>query len=256
MLENTLLVTSIAPHNIENQHLAIESWLRLGFSVTSLNTQSDVDDLKPLFGGVEFVAVHKDVGAEPGRPQISLNDVIGFLDSRGSPVCGLIKPDIHLQATPVALQFIIEEAKGSLVYASRTDVNSLDDATGDICKSSFDVFLFDHEILKAFPSTELCLGQSWWDLWLAYCLIRAPGRFPLKFVAFRFATHLVNGSNCEDGSAYDRYGMHFAKFLDQGTHDALLAQPPEMLRKSLEAISLNVAMAILFESRWLSCFPE
>ena len=255
MPENTLLVTSISPHNIENQQLAIESWLRLGFSVSSLNAEPEIDALKPLFRDVEFVAAQRGTGAGSGRSPVSFNDAVGFLNSRGSPVCGLIKSDIHLRATPAALQFLMEEAKGSLVYASRTDVNSLDDPTGDICKSSFDVFLFDREILKTLPPTELCLGQSWWDLWLPYCLIRLPGSFPLKFVSFPFATHIMNARNREEGGDYDRYGMHFARFLDLSTHDALLSQPPGMLRKSLEAISLNVAMAIFFESRWLSCFP-
>jgi hypothetical protein len=256
MSNPTLLVTSIAPHNIENQQRAIESWLRLGFSVSSLNTPSEVDQLKPLFGNVEFVAVQRDARADCGKPLVYLNDVVAFLASRGSPVCGLINSDIHLRATPETVRYLLAEAKSAMVLASRTDVKTLDDATGEIYKFGFDVFLFDRAILDILPSTEFCLGQPWWDLWLASCLMHTPRKFPLKFAAFPVAFHIEDAKNCGDDGNHEKYGMQFAKFLDLSTHDSLLKQPPAMLRSSLESLSLNVAMAILFECQWLSCFPE
>jgi hypothetical protein len=256
MSDRTLLVTSIAPHNVENQQRAIASWLRLGFSVSSLNTPSEIDLLKPLFGGVEFVAVQRDARADCGKPLVYLNDVVAFLASRGSPVCGLINSDIHLRATPETVQYLLEEAKNSMVLASRTDVKTLDDTTGEVYKFGFDVFLFDRLILDILPPTEFCLGQPWWSHWLPSCLIRPPRKFPLKFVSFPIAFHIEHAKNYGNDGNYEKYGIHFAKFLDQGTHDALLKQSPETLRSSLESLRLNVAMAILFESQWISCFPE
>lgn len=256
MNEDTPLVTCIIPHNIENQKLAIVSWLQLGFSVYSLNTQSEIDVLKTHFAGVEFIAVLSGADVQDGHCPASLTNVIGLLESRGASVCGLIKSDIHLSATPASLRFVMEAARNSLVFASRADVDSLDVAVGSICKSGFDFFLFDRAILKLLPVTELCLGQPWWDLWLPYCLVKQPGHFPLKFVSYPFARHVITTKSCEEGSDFERNGLLFAKFLDQGAHAALSTQPPEVLRASLATMGLNVAMAILFESQWLSCFPE
>ncbi len=256
MTEDIPLVTCITPHNIENQQLAIESWLRLGFSVCSLNTQSEIDVIKAHFAGVEFVAVISDAGAQSGHSPISLTEVFGFIESRGASICGLIKSDIHLSATPASLRFVMGAARNSLVFASRADVNALDAAAGEICKSGFDFFLFDRAILRLLPVTELCLGQSWWDLWLPYCLVKQPGHFPLKFVSYPFARHVITTKSSEEGSDLERNGLLFAEFLDQGAHAALSTQTPEVLRASLAAMGLNVAMAILFESQWLSCFPE
>jgi hypothetical protein len=256
MPEPTLLVTSIAPHNIENQQRAIESWLRLGFAVTSLNAPSEIEELKPFFGNVEFVAVQRDAQADCGKPLVYLNDVVAFLGSHGTPVCGLINSDIHLRATPETVRYLLEEAKNSMVLASRTDVKTLDDATGEVYKFGFDVFLFDRAILETLPSTEFCLGQPWWDYWLASCLIRLPRQFPLKFASLPITIHIEQASNLHNDDNYRKYGLQFAKFLDQGTHNALLKQTPETLRGSLETLSLNVAMAILFECQWISCFPE
>jgi hypothetical protein len=256
MSERPLLITSIAPHNIENQQLAIASWLRLGFSVSSLNTPSEIDKLKPLFGNVEFVAVQKDARADCGKPLVYLNDVVAFLRSRGTPVCGLINSDIHLRATPESVRYLLEEARNSMVLASRTDVIASDDTTGEIYKFGFDVFLFDRAILEILPPTEFCLGQPWWDYWLASRFIKSPQstpcKFSLKLVAFPFAIHVKHEKYWDHGGNYEKYGMHFAKLLDPGTHSALLAQSPETLRKSLQSLSVNVAATVLLQSQWIS----
>ena len=256
MSEPTLLVTSIAPHNIENQQRAIASWLRLGFSVSSLNTPSEIDKLRPLFGNVEFVAVQRDARADCGKPLVYLNDVIAFLGARGSPICGLINSDIHLRATPETVRYLLEEAKNSMVLANRTDVTTFDDVTGEVYKFGFDVFLFDRAILGILPSTEFCLGQPWWDHWLASRFINSSrnvaGKFSLKLVAFPFAIHVKHEKYWDQGGNYEKYGIHFAKFLDQGTHDALLTQSPEILRNSLYTLSVNVAAAILLQGQWIS----
>jgi hypothetical protein len=256
MPERPLLVTSIAPHNVENQQRAIASWLPLGFAVASLNTPSEIDRLKPLFGGVEFVAVGRDARADCGKPLVYLDDVVAFLAARGSPVCGLINSDIHLRATPEIVRHLLKEAGNSMVLASRTDVNTLDDSAGEVYKFGFDVFLFDRAILGTLPSTEFCLGQPWWDLWLPSCLIRPPRRFALKFASSPFAYRVGPPEKTDADDGYEKCGMRFAAFVDPGTHDALRRQAPETRRNSLESLSVNVAMAILFECQWISCFPE
>lgn len=256
MSDDTPLVTCITPQNIDNQQLAIESWLRLGFSVSSLNTPSEISVLKPHFAGVEFLAVQKRASAEVGRCAVYLDDALARIDAHGASVGGLIKSDIHLSATPASVRFLVKSARNSLLLASRADVDSLDAAAGEICKSGFDFILFDRAILRLFPVTELCFVQSWWALWLPYCLVRQPGRFPLKFVSYPFARRIIMASSCEEGGDFEQEGLRFAKLLDQSAYAALSTQSPEAMKSSLTAMRLNVAMAILFESHWLSCFSE
>jgi len=259
MTEHTMLVTSIAPHNVKNQQLAIESWLRLGFTVASLNTPSEIDQLKPRFGNVEFIAVQRDARVDCGKPLVYLNDVIAFLGSRGSPVCGLVNSDIHLHATPAAVRFLLEEAKNSMVIANRMDVNTLDDAAGEIYKFGFDAFLFDRAVLATLPSTEFCLGQPWWDYWLASRFINspqsAPCGFSLKMVAFPFAIHVKHEKHWDQDGNYEKYGMHFAKCLDPQTYATIKTQSPATMRNALHNLSINVAATVLLQGKWISYVP-
>lgn len=252
MPEPITLVTSIAPRNIENQQSAIESWLRLGFSVTSLNTQTEADTLRQHFRGINFSVVSRDASADCGKPLVFLNDVLGFLSRRGSPVCGLINSDIHLRASPMVVQFLLEQARKAMVLFSRTDVAGLDDPAGTVYKHGFDGFLFDKEILGFLPSTDFCLGQPWWDYWFPSYLLRLLRQYPLKYVAFPLAVHVKHELNWNDEGNYEKYGMHFLKILDPRSHDAFLAYAPDQLRKSLNAYSFNVAASILLQSQWLS----
>lgn len=256
MTERTLLVTSIAPHNIENQQLAIESWLRLGFSVTSLNSPAEMAQLETEFKDVEFVGVQKDALEDCGKPLVYLNDVISFIKANGSPVCGLVNSDIHLQATPATIGYLIGQAKGSMVLCNRTDVDSLEQDAGEVYKYGFDVFLFDRLVLDMLTPTEFCLGQPWWDYWLASRFIKspqgAPCRFPLKLASFPFAVHVRHEKQWDHSGNYEKYGLHFAKYLDASTHEALRAQPAATLRNSLYSVSVNVAATVLLQAQWLS----
>jgi hypothetical protein len=74
-----MLITSLAPYNVENQRRAIDSWLRAGFSVTSLNAEAEIDQCREAFPGIQFHAVAQDARAECGRPLVYLDDVFAFL---------------------------------------------------------------------------------------------------------------------------------------------------------------------------------
>lgn len=260
MVERTLLVTSIAPHNIQNQQLAIESWMRLGFSVTSLNASSEIEQLKPVFSDVEFVAVEKDALQDCGKPLVYLNDVIEFLHANGSPVCGLINSDIHLRATSEMINYLIGQAKGSMVICNRTDVDTLDQDAGEIYKFGFDAFLFDKAVLDMLTPTEFCLGQPWWDYWLASRFMQSPqtgpSKFAFKLASFPFAVHVRHEKKWDHSGNYQKYGLHFAKYLDPATYNSLNPQSPDVLRNSLYSLSVNVAATLLLQAQWLSYVPK
>lgn len=256
MPDKTLLVTSLNMRDIDHQQQAVASWLRLGFSVVSLNVQADIEALRPHFENVEFVAVADAASGGQHEPSIAFAEAVDYLKAHGTSVCGIIRPDIRLRATPDAVRFLLEEARDSLLYASRTDVDGAEAETGEIHKSGFDVFLFDRKMLASLPAVGLCLNRAWWDLWLPYSLMRPPQGHVLKFAAFPFAFHHARTARDEEAAEYRQDGLTFAEFLDRGAHAALQVQPAELLGRSLEAMRLNVAMSILFESRWITRFPE
>lgn len=246
------LVTSVAPHNIESQRRAIDSWLHAGFSVTSLNIEPEIAQCRGAFPDIDFQPVVRDARPECGRPLVYLDDIFAFLKRHGSDVCGLINSDIHLRADEAKVRYVVDQARGSLVLACRTDVESLDNRIGEVYKHGYDVFLFDRAILDLVPSSKFCLGQPWWDYWFPSRFFRPPRPIPLKLVTFPFAAHVKHSSNWNRDRNFEKYGLYCMQFSEPDKARALANQPSEQLRLSIGLYSVQIARTIWQRCQWLS----
>lgn len=256
MREPVNLVTSVAPHNVENQRRAIDSWLRAGFSVTSLNAESEIAQSQRLFPEINFQPVTRDASSECGRPLVYLDDVFAYLRKNGSEVCGLINSDIHLRTDEATIRYVVEQARGSLLLACRTDVESLDSRIGEVFKHGFDVFLFGRGILDLVPSSRFCLGQPWWDYWFPSCFINPRRPTPLKLITFPFVAHIKHSSDWNRDRNFEKYGLHCMQYFEPAKRQELMKQPTEQLRLSIGLYSVQVAQAIWRHSQWLSYAPN
>ena len=252
MREQVNLVTSVAPHNVENQRRAMDSWLRAGFSVTSLNAAAEIDRCREFFPELQFHPVGRDANAECGRPLVYLDDVFAFLRNTGADICGLINSDIHLRADTAAIDYVLEQARGSLLLTCRTDVESLEDRTGEVFKHGIDVFFFDKGILDLVPSSKFCLGQPWWDYWLPTCVLGMQKQIALKLVTFPFIAHVRHASNWDYDRNFEKYGLHCMQYFDPARKQELIKQTAEQLRLSIGVYSVQLAQSIWRNSRWLS----
>jgi hypothetical protein len=246
------LVTSLAPHNADNQRRAMDSWRHAGFSVTSLNAEPEIDQVRKLFPDMDVRAVARDASADCGRPLVYLDDAFAHLRENGSQVCGLVNSDIHLRSDESTIRYVTGEARGSLVLASRTDLDSLESRHGETFKHGFDVFLFDRAILDLVPASRFCLGQPWWDYWFPACFIRPRRPVPLKLVTFPFIAHVRHPSDWNRHRNFEKYGLHCLQFFEPARAQELAKQSPDPLRLSVGQYSVQVAQAIWRHSRWLS----
>ncbi|WP_272033153.1 glycosyltransferase [Kamptonema animale] len=217
--DDVVIVTSIAPKNQEKQRVAIDSWQALGFSVVSLNIQSEIDQLQPLYQNVLFHAVTRDAHSEAGRPLVYLDDVLLYLRQRGTRIGGIINSDICLRADSNFRLFIAEESVNSLVFGNRINLDSIDDIylqsldwidnTVGKYEYGFDYFFFDTSIIDLYPTETFCIGMPWWDYWMPAAIL--PTNVDLKLLDSRIAYHVVHPTNFSD-LAWRKYGMKIAKY--------------------------------------------
>ncbi|NES98607.1 MAG: hypothetical protein F6K32_26215, partial [Desertifilum sp. SIO1I2] len=147
-----LLATSVAPTDIENQKKAISSWQKQGFSVISLNSSAEIEQLEKD-SNLDFIPVKRDASQFFGKPLVYLDDLLENLRDRRSSVSGIINADIYLKASPEFLQTICEQACNSLVFGSRIEVDSIEQDWGNAYPMGFDFFLFDQKLLNALPTS-------------------------------------------------------------------------------------------------------
>ncbi|MBD2552245.1 hypothetical protein H6G51_03040 [Limnothrix sp. FACHB-708] len=238
-----VVATSIAPKNIELQKLAIKSWLDLGISVVSLNTNQEIEYLTPFFREIEFLKVEHTGKNMYGKDYVYLNDIMNYLKKYGTDICGLINSDIFLRTTPHFLNLILLECKNSLVFASRWDLNQLTDEHGELFELGFDVFFFDRNLLSYFQTSRFCLGVPWWDYWIPATAVQ--NHLTIKYAVTPFAYHLKHDTNY-DQHIWIRAGMKFLKDYDSNAYESLSRQIMNTQLAKMNPIISNTLKCISF----------
>jgi len=182
------IATSIAPKRLDEQKEAIESWRKIGFDVVSINCPDEIQRLREFFPKVRFVQARRNARELLGKPLIYFDEFLKFFQRSGSEICGIVNSDIHLVADQGIVPFIKTHAQNSLIYGSRTEVDSLDLLEGEVCQTGFDFFFFDKSLISCFPESEFCIGMPWWDYWVP--LIPAVEGFQTKRLVSPFAYHI------------------------------------------------------------------
>jgi len=204
------IVTSIAPHGIDNQRLAIASWRAHGFRAVSLNSKEEIAILQPSFPDIEFMPVKRDARKSYGKPFVYFDDFLSYLHDHDDRICGIVNSDIHLISHHALLSYFSREAKNGLVFGSRIDVDSLANLQGKMYHMGFDFFFFDRKLLDIYPPEEFCIGQPWWDYWMP--IVALGKSIPVKRLMTPIAFHLNHAINWNP-SIRTHLGMVMAKYI-------------------------------------------
>ena len=159
------IATSIAPRKHEVQLAAVNSWFECGFKVISVNTSNEISALESIYPRVKFVDAPRDSSSITGKPLIFVDDVLKALKQSQSLLYGIINSDIILRLSKWQLKQLARDARGSLVFGSRVDIESTDLMEGEFFQEGFDFFFFDNVVANVIVPSEFCLGAPWWDYW-------------------------------------------------------------------------------------------
>lgn len=205
------IATSIAPgSNIANQQQALDSWLKQGFQVISVNSPEEIDVLGPHFPNIRFVTANRDARERFGKPYIYFDDLLSALYEQGTPICGIVNSDIHLLDTRL-YQFVQQEAPGALLFGARFDVDSVEDRQHGEWYRGYDYFFFDRNNIPLYPREDFCIGLPWWDYWIV--LIPVLHNIPVKKLISRVAYHVRHTPANLNSNSWFPLGMTYGKYF-------------------------------------------
>ena len=187
------IATSLAPgKDVHNQRMAINSWLKLGFRVVSMNSLEEIAALQSSFPDIEFVQVCRDGRERFVKPYIYFDDCLAYFAQSDAKICGIVNSDIYLQQEEF-YSFLQTEAVHSFVYGSRVDVESIEHLNGEMFAMGFDYFFFNKQIVAHYPQSDFMIGLPMWDFWAV--LIPIYLRMPVKKVIIPHAFHIIHKTN-------------------------------------------------------------
>lgn len=183
-----VFITSISPDRIDIQKRAIESWLKTGSVVFSLNIVDELNTLKPIYSDVIFIETNPIKDNYQDTCYVKINTLldVAYNQNYSDTIC-LINSDIELSNNKNYFNQFEERAKQGLVYVSRYDYD-LEDKS-DIHKTAWgiDVFAMSKQTTRIFPINIFSIGQPVWDYWLPYTALKK--NIPLTYINKPFAYH-------------------------------------------------------------------
>lgn len=179
------IVTSFYNSNIVTQLDCLNSWQRSGFHVVSVNLDTEIEQLKPIFKDVEFQVGEPSLRYHKQTPKIH-----SLLTAKVStPFKLIINSDIKIYH-PI-------DSFMSQVPALGIRRNFIDTPMdGDIERWGIDAFLLPEELCGKFPNLDFAIGQPMFDYWIPWHLGRM--NVELKWFGeplFFHKTHEINWKN-------------------------------------------------------------
>ncbi len=165
-----ICITSISPghKNFDKQFTAVESWIKAGYKVVSMNSPEEIEQLKE-FKGVEFVATHRHNKQLFGKPYVIASALIDYLRDKNEEYSLIINSDIIIQGDTEPIKKLSKEG---VVIMNRMDFNlTIDEPGVKVFPDGFDGFFINRKFLDIWPQTILCLGQCFWDYWIPYNVV-------------------------------------------------------------------------------------
>ncbi len=186
-----LAITSIAPghKNFDIQFKAIESWIKAGYEVVSLNSEEEIEALKE-FKNVKFVSTYRHNKHMFGKPYVIVSAIIDYLKEVKSEHSLIINSDIIINDTENITESLKKRSEEGIIVMNRGDFQN-DINLSKIYDKGFDAFFINGKHLEVFPQTILCLGQCHWDFWLPY--IASMGGVKLIRLRKPYIFHVMHG---------------------------------------------------------------
>lgn len=204
------IATSLPPRHLELSKTCVRTWLRAGFEVISVNPAEEIRDLERGFPEVRFVPSRRDGREFFGKPLPYIEDMLAALRDSGAEIVGIVNADIALCHEGDFRAFVLEHARGGLLFGPRVDIAAMDAQVASLYRRGFDYYFFDAECLPDLAGSGFCMGAPWWDIYIPHaCLMDGmPVRMNLSPVAY----HLDHDMHWSVLDFY-RMGLRFAQLL-------------------------------------------
>jgi hypothetical protein len=161
------------------QGMCVNSWLRAGLPVYSINTREEIAALRDRFPTVNLVEVPRALSSLRGAPTIG--QIFQTMAKYGYDVNVLINGDVGFVQDFQIERLLVRGASQALVFSSRFEMDRLGVPAEVANLGGFDLFAIGQKLLRAYDDEELQLGLPWWDYWLPILMLVRGGQVQRLF---------------------------------------------------------------------------
>jgi hypothetical protein len=176
-LNSIVCVTSVPPKirrplangndvGLDYLQACLQTWLETGAKLTTLNRLSEVPRLPPVPAEISRVTIEADTALYNNCYGPSLGAMADA--GKGNDIVGIFNADTYLFDSAALENMLQTEAKDTLIFARRIDVETFGGALRTLNKTGVDAIFFDRErFMPMFSDPDVGIfqmGVPWWDV--------------------------------------------------------------------------------------------
>jgi len=162
------IVTSLSPHRVERQQHCLRSWRNNGLKIVSVQTVGEVDAIRKLFSGVEFVTCEEQPNSW-GKPH--LPRIAELLKVGSDETILILNSDIEIADSRKKFDGEWNESEpDTLVVGIRRD-HLRGSSRGNLNPYGIDAFRITPQLSSLLEKhLEFSIGVPGWDYWIPWRL--------------------------------------------------------------------------------------
>ena len=201
-----IAVTSISPTHVNKgqQKRAVDSWVKLGIKVYSLNNSIECEQLAKEYLNVKFIPTNRTMEHLYGKPYVMISAAFDFAKTQVDDNICFINSDIELICDEDLINRISKKLENKMILVNR--VNHVGDYLGSQYTLGIDVFFIHKKMLSLFNQSMHCFGQCFWDYWVPFKAINSG--IEVEFIKQDIAFHLSHDAQYSEDN-WKKAGRYF-----------------------------------------------
>jgi hypothetical protein len=213
IMRDLFAVTSLSPlaHHHDRQPICIDSWVKHGLQVVSVNTTAEVALLRNRYPQVTKWIVCDEVGTTYKKPTQLINNILGVSLALNSPILA-INSDIEIYGHQSRLLNLVRGLNMAIGIRHNYESSVLN-ATRE--PYGLDSFLVHPKHVRDIPKAIYSIGRPFWDYWLPWHMMRQG--FEWNWIGeplFYHKSHTLNWSNEDWQIGYEWAVGHYQESVD------------------------------------------
>lgn len=168
MRDETAVITSISPRNIQHQLACVGSWGDVAATIVSLNSHVEASVIRAeahsFQPAIAFVETDRTAASFFGKPLIFIDSFLEWFLASPFERLIIVNSDILL-SSPQRLRDLVGNNECDLLFGRRLDVQNFSENEGDLF-DGFDYFVLSRSAASHYPKSLFCMGAPWWDHWM------------------------------------------------------------------------------------------
>jgi hypothetical protein len=213
IMQELLAVTSLSPlaHHQERQPICLDSWVKHGLQVVSVNSSAEVALLRNRYPQVSRWVTCDKVGTTYKRPTQLINNMLRVALTLDSPIL-VVNSDIEIYGHQSRLRDLAISRSMAIGIRHNYETSALHAVREPY---GLDAFLVYPETVKDVPKAIYSIGRPFWDYWLPWHMMRKG--FELEWIGeplFYHKSHQLNWSSDDWQIGYHWFVKHYKESIN------------------------------------------